>query len=75
MPRANLHIVLGMGRKRPLLRDTLATTAKQAKIFAVNNTLRDHPAYGNEIVDFDWSVLQSWGYRCVPITISYRAPR
>lgn len=71
MPHANLHIILGIGRKQPLLRDTLATTAKLAKILAVNNMLREYPVYGDEIENFSWRTLQSWGYRCVPVTMSY----
>jgi hypothetical protein len=71
MPRARLHICLGMGKKKPLLRDTLATTAREAKIIAVNSILRDYPTYGDEIKNFGWSTLQKWGYRCVPISVSY----
>ena len=75
MPRATLHIVIGIGRKRPLLRDTLATTAREAKIIAVNNILRDYPAYKTEIDGFGWRTMHEWGFRCVPVRMSYRLPR
>jgi hypothetical protein len=73
MTRARLYICLGIGRKKPLLRDTLAATAREARILAVNNILLDYPQYGEEIKNFGWSELQKWGYRCVPITVAYRA--
>jgi hypothetical protein len=71
MPRARLYICLGMGRKKSLLRDTLDTTAKQSKIRLVNSLLADYPTYGEEIKNFGWPTLHKWGYRCVPITVSY----
>jgi len=67
MPRTRLHIVVGIGMKKPICRDTLASTAREAKILAVNNMLRSNPSE-----DITWRTLHEWGYRCVPITVSYR---
>ena len=69
MPNSRAYIVLGIGRKRPLLRDTLATTSREAKILAVNSMLRDRPGE-----DCTWRMLHSWGYECVSVTVSYKAP-
>lgn len=70
MPHARLHIVVGIGMKKPICRDTLASTAREAKILAVNNMLRSNPRE-----DITWKTLLSWGYRCVPITVSYPKPK
>lgn len=70
MPKDRLYIVTGLGRKKPLLRDTLATTAKQSKILAVNAALRCEPEG-----DVNWRTLLSWGHHCIPITVSYRIPK
>ena len=68
--RSRLYIIIGMGMKNPICRDTLAATAREAKILAVNNVLRGSPRE-----DIDWHRLSSWGYRCVPITVSYNITR
>jgi hypothetical protein len=59
-----------MGRKKPLCRDTLATTARGAKSLAIINMRRERTSQA-----IDWPTLHGWGYRCVPITVSYSTPR
>jgi hypothetical protein len=66
--RARLYIVIGFRGR--LLRDTLAKSAKEAKRLCVKNLWENHPDYESERVR--WSTIESWGWCCVPVTVSYR---
>jgi hypothetical protein len=71
MKQARLYIVLGF--RGALLRDTLAKTAKEAKIRCVNDLWRSHPEYEREGIR--WSEIEKWGWRCVPVTLSFKTPK
>lgn len=70
MKKHRLHIVIGF--RGALLRDTLATTARQAKRLCINSLWRDHSEYEQKV---QWRDVESWGWRCVPATLSYSSPK
>lgn len=57
------------GFKGVPLRDTLATTAKEAKIRCVNALWSDQPDCEHNNVR--WPEVQKWGWRCVRVTLIY----
>jgi hypothetical protein len=66
--RARLYIVLGF--RGTMLRDTLAKNAKEAKRLCVKSLYENYPGYEDENVR--WPTIEKLGWRCVPVTVSYR---
>ena len=64
MAKRECRLWIVVGFRGVLLRDTLSTTAREAKIRCVNS--RPHEDSG-----YEWSEIKKWGWRCVPVTVAY----
>lgn len=71
MTERRLYIVFGF--RGAMLRDTLALTPTKAKRLCVQSLRENHPDYEREGVR--WRDIAKWGWRCVPITVSWEARR
>jgi len=69
--KRRLHIILGF--RGALLRDTIAPSAREAKIRCVNSLWANYPEYESE--NILWPDVEKWGWRCVPVTLTWPAPR
>lgn len=66
--RARLYIVFGF--RGQMLRDTLAKSPKESKRLCVESLWKDHSDYEDRKVR--WPDIEKWGWRCIPVTVSYR---